>query len=387
MNTTVSLPAALADGALTMSSLEIAERTEKRHDNVARDIRHMLKELHLEALNFEGYYTAENGKRNPCFHLPKDLTLTLVAGYSIPLRKRIIDRWIELEGRAAAAPTLPAAVAEQIERTFGISRTTIHKLTEMERTVALVPALIESVNALVALVQPNVPGLVVRRGKTAGQILVQAGFTNMPKTLAKWFGNRLEKAGCRVEGKSESGLTHARLFDPDRAEVYLDNGGRVAVEKKIAERRGQGRLRLDGRASGQRTQIDRPGPGLAAFNFGDELVWVDLLSTAIGDGEVALMVTSEGKLLVDGCRNVRDYAPFGIRTAITAPRTIERDGQSWKDCELMCAVVGKVVSREPLLARPPLTVAVDNTTRRRITGVKQGIGDVFGIPGGGKSKH
>lgn len=94
-----------ADGTLTMSSLEIAERTEKRHDNVARDIRHMLKELHLEALSFEGYYTAENGKRNPCFHLPKDLTITLVAGYSIPLRKRIIDRWIELE--AAAPPFDP----------------------------------------------------------------------------------------------------------------------------------------------------------------------------------------------------------------------------------------------------------------------------------------
>ncbi|MDE1714947.1 phage regulatory protein/antirepressor Ant (plasmid) [Chromobacterium amazonense] len=93
----------------TMSSREIAELCEKRHDHVMRDVRLMLIELYGE----EGvpkfgdtYRNEQNGQEYPCFRLPKDLTLTLVAGYNVRLRKRIIDRWLELE-QATAAPTLP----------------------------------------------------------------------------------------------------------------------------------------------------------------------------------------------------------------------------------------------------------------------------------------
>lgn len=41
-----------------------------------------------------------------CFNLPKDLTLTLVAGYSVPLRHRIVTRLQELEAQVAG-PALP----------------------------------------------------------------------------------------------------------------------------------------------------------------------------------------------------------------------------------------------------------------------------------------
>ncbi len=87
---------------LTMSSLDIAELCEVRHDNVMRDIRYMMEELHGEgvALKFEGYYIAENGKRNPCYHLPKRETLILISGYRLDIRARIIDRWQELENQA-----------------------------------------------------------------------------------------------------------------------------------------------------------------------------------------------------------------------------------------------------------------------------------------------
>lgn len=93
---------------LTMSSREIAELVEKRHDHVMRDIKKMLEELGEPSPKFGGTSTVQQpngGEREvPCFHLPKDLTLTLVAGYNVVLRKRIIDRWLELESAERAAP-------------------------------------------------------------------------------------------------------------------------------------------------------------------------------------------------------------------------------------------------------------------------------------------
>lgn len=96
---------------LTMSSLEIAELTGKRHDHVMRDIRNMLEELEINAPKFGGVYTDSKGEKRPCFHLPKNLTITLVSGYSVVLRSRIVDRWMELEEEAATGPARAPAVA------------------------------------------------------------------------------------------------------------------------------------------------------------------------------------------------------------------------------------------------------------------------------------
>lgn len=88
----------LFGGALTMSTVEIAELTGKRHDNVLRDARKMLEELgELASLKFEASYKDASGKTNSCLNLPKRETLILVSGYSVELRARIIDRWQQLE--------------------------------------------------------------------------------------------------------------------------------------------------------------------------------------------------------------------------------------------------------------------------------------------------
>lgn len=75
-----------------MSSREIAEITEKEHKNVIREIRKMLDGLGITGLIFERSYRDSTGRALPEFHLPKDLTLTLVAGYSVQLRHRIVKR-------------------------------------------------------------------------------------------------------------------------------------------------------------------------------------------------------------------------------------------------------------------------------------------------------
>lgn len=87
----------------TMSSLEIAELTGKRHDHVMTDIRKMLGELYGEEgfPRFQHTYTnSQNNQVYKCFNLPKHETLVLVAGYSIQLRSKIIKRWEELEEQA-----------------------------------------------------------------------------------------------------------------------------------------------------------------------------------------------------------------------------------------------------------------------------------------------
>ena len=90
-----------ADNAvLTMSSLEIAELTRKRHDNVMVDIVKMFKDLGDEGglLRSQDTYThPQNGQKYKCYNLPKRETLILVSGYSVAMRARIIDRWQELE--------------------------------------------------------------------------------------------------------------------------------------------------------------------------------------------------------------------------------------------------------------------------------------------------
>ena len=91
----------------TMSSVEIAELTGKRHDNVLTDIRKMLVEI--QSPEKAGDYKDGRGRTQPCLLLTKDESLCLVAGYSATLRMAIIKRWQELE--AKQTPQIPQTYA------------------------------------------------------------------------------------------------------------------------------------------------------------------------------------------------------------------------------------------------------------------------------------
>ncbi len=89
----------------TMSSLEIAELTDKRHDHVMTDIKKMFESLGINAPEFSGTQTYGNNNTREVFNLPKRETLILVSGYSIDLRAKIIDRWDELESQKQMSST------------------------------------------------------------------------------------------------------------------------------------------------------------------------------------------------------------------------------------------------------------------------------------------
>lgn len=83
---------------ITMDSREIAELTGKHHAHVCRDIGEMLDRLNgLNRSSFGSVYVAGNGEERKCYLLPYRETMILVSGYSIELRSKVIDRWIDLE--------------------------------------------------------------------------------------------------------------------------------------------------------------------------------------------------------------------------------------------------------------------------------------------------
>ncbi len=113
----------------TMSSREIAQLCEKEHRHVLRDIRaylgaivQMERGIDVRSMDWDGKegielfghtsiggvtakyeINAQNKQSYLVYHLDKNATLTIISGYNILLRKRIIDRWSELE----AQNTLP----------------------------------------------------------------------------------------------------------------------------------------------------------------------------------------------------------------------------------------------------------------------------------------
>jgi phage regulator Rha-like protein len=94
-----------------MTSLEIADLTEKDHKNVMRDIRVMFVALGVDGLRFERIYRDAANREKPCFKLSYDETMTLITGYSIPLRAAVVRRWRELEHAQPALPDFSAARA------------------------------------------------------------------------------------------------------------------------------------------------------------------------------------------------------------------------------------------------------------------------------------
>lgn len=129
--------------SITMSSREIAELCEKEHRHVLRDIRayvgaiiQMERGINVKSLDWsekEGVelfghtpiggvicryeVNPQNNQSYPIYYLDKSATLTIISGYNILLRKKIIDRWQELETQvqqSSKTPHIPQTYAEAL---------------------------------------------------------------------------------------------------------------------------------------------------------------------------------------------------------------------------------------------------------------------------------
>lgn len=98
----------------TMTTREIAELTGKRHPDVKRDVENMMRDLSEDVSRFARIYSDSMNRDQTEYALDRELTETLLTGYSAPLRRAVIARWKELENGAAPTFAIPQTFAEAL---------------------------------------------------------------------------------------------------------------------------------------------------------------------------------------------------------------------------------------------------------------------------------
>lgn len=125
----------LLDGKVaTMSTVEIAELCEKRHDNVMRVANSLAERGIILSPQIEEMFSMGRGGKNrrKIYNLDKTESLNLVANLSPQFTAKIIDRWLELEGSQNKGVAIPQTMEEALQ----IALDTARKNKELEGKLA-----------------------------------------------------------------------------------------------------------------------------------------------------------------------------------------------------------------------------------------------------------
>lgn len=123
-------------GPLTMSSREIADLVEKRHDNVKRTIdtlaeRGVIEFPQIEEVQIETSHGRKHGMQ--VYHLKKRDTLVVVAQLSPEFTARVVDRWQQLEAERETFD--PSKILESPAAMRGLLLTYTEKVIALEAKV------------------------------------------------------------------------------------------------------------------------------------------------------------------------------------------------------------------------------------------------------------
>lgn len=204
----------------TMSSREIAELTNASHDNVLKTIRRLIGEGVVSG-NETPYVHDQNGQTYSEINLDYRNTMVVVSGYSVELRAKIIDRWIELEKR-------PAPVARLDDNAW--LRQTLLGYTE--KVTALEGALAEA--------QPKLQAL-ERIADSDGSFCITVAAKNLqrrPKDVfaflrsQKWLYSRAGGSEIAYQDKLQAGLLEHKTTTVHRTDGTEKTVTQVRVTPK-----------------------------------------------------------------------------------------------------------------------------------------------------------
>lgn len=183
----------LQNESKTMSTRLISELTEKRHPDVKRDVENMLSQLDLDVSSFAHIYIDTQNRKQTEYLLDEELTMTLVTGYNVVLRNRVIKRWKELEQKEqfyipqtyGDALQLCADQAKQLELQAPkvnfydklVDRTTLMNATQVGQKFKM-----SAVKLNKLLVELDVYSKKVKRGKVFKQWFIDQGLGEMKQT-------------------------------------------------------------------------------------------------------------------------------------------------------------------------------------------------------------
>lgn len=98
---------------LTMTSKEMADLTEKRHDNVKRTIETLANQGVISYPQIEDGGKAANGVVEKLYRIGKRDSYIIVAQLSPEFTARLVDRWQQLEAQVSQ-PTIPRTLPEAL---------------------------------------------------------------------------------------------------------------------------------------------------------------------------------------------------------------------------------------------------------------------------------
>lgn len=225
INTLTLIPA-----VLVMTSREIAELTGKEHKNVIRDIRAMLDELKSDGSDLSHVQEDKDARGyTAAFHLDRELTDTLLTGYSAVARRKVIARWHKLEAQAAQP-------AFQIPTTLsGALRLAAEQADQIDRQQAQLAVVTPKAEALDRITLSDGAMCITNAAKVLGM---------QPKRLFAWMQEKLwiyRRAGGTHYVGYQSRIQDGYL-DHKVTTVTRSDGSEKVVEQVLVTPKGLARL-------------------------------------------------------------------------------------------------------------------------------------------------
>lgn len=236
-----------AAGALTMSSREIADLVEARHDNVKRTIETLATRGVIESPQSEEIPTAT--KPVQVFRLGKRDSLIVVAQLCPEFTARIVDRWQELEQQAAQGFALPDFTDPAAAAMAWADQYRAKQALQLEaQAQALLLAEVEpKAKALDRLATPTDGAVCLRIAAKLAQVPEKQFFTFL-NSVSWIFRHHHSQTWAGYSDKERAGLLELK-----KTRVQRDDGSEKVVEQVLITPKGLAKIV---------ELIERKAPGL-----------------------------------------------------------------------------------------------------------------------------